>query len=161
WWGLGLGVGIGALCMVRPAFQLIVPALGLAWVLGRRGGRQRGAAGVAILGGFLGVGGAGVGLQGGGGVRGSGSGGAHGGWGARVGVCEAGLLADDFPLPEKVRLEFERSVKPAPDVDEKALQFVVWMDAWKSEEGRSLLKQWVLHSVRSAPGAYAAMVVRA
>jgi hypothetical protein len=106
-------------------------------------------AGVAIVAGFFAVTGAWLVHNWRMGVMGMSSSNATVAW---VGVCEAGLLADDFPLPERVRAEYERSVKPAPDNDENALQFVVFVDGWKSEEGRSLLKKWAVHSITSSPG---------
>lgn len=164
WASAGFGMALGAICLVRPAFQVLAPFLVLAWLLERpraapTPGRPRwGALLAAVAAGGLLVTGPWLVRNWRAGVIGMSASNSAVLW---IGVCEAGLLADDFPLPDEVRARYEQSVRPAPDIDENVIQMVSWLDAWRSDQNRTLLKDWAVHSIRSDPGRYATTVAGA
>lgn len=158
---IGLGASLAALCLVRPAFQVMAPFIVAGVALGLCKGRQWqspiaaiavvSAAFLSVLGpwlvynrerGFVGLIASNAVIL----------------W---VGVAESGLLADDYPLPADVRGEYERLVKPAPQHDAHVMQMVSNLNAWTDAGHRKVLTRWAEASLVASPRRYAAAAFEA
>jgi hypothetical protein len=163
--GLALGAALAALCLVRPAFQVTLPFLGFAWLLKdyslRPPGRRRVGlitTAAAVAAGFLIVSGPWLVRNARAGIYGLSASNSAILW---LGVCQSGLLSDDFPLPDEVRARYNTTLRANPSNDENSLQMVTWLNAWRSDENRTLLSDWATFSIRADPAAYAGMTLRA
>lgn len=149
-----LGAAIAALCLVRPAFQVAAPFLGLALVLSLDRSRRLPAAAalVGVAGALLapwlahnlnrgvpGISGANSVFR----------------W---LGARQAGLIDGRIPPPEQLREPFERLLLREPAHSDAVYPFLVQCGAWDDPNARAALDEWVWTTVRARPGAYAGAI---
>jgi hypothetical protein len=154
--GCVLGAALAALCLVRPAFQVIVPFLGLALCVapGLTRGERCGAACAMVLA-------AGLALMPW--VVRSARQGTYGLSGAKsvylwIGMHQSGLLA--APAPEPLREAYTKWASDPAD-DAGMHRFLGSRRAWESAEVQAALREWTWRSLRESPGGYAAAAARA
>ena len=146
-----LGLTIAGVVLVRPSFQCLAPAFALALVFTGSSMRQRFMRPVIFAAVFLA---------------------AMAPWVLRVhhkygswrvaesttaqlwhGVCKAGLLKTDYPLPPEMQSAFDRMVAPHPN-EGAYMDFFVQARGWDPKVAR-IMTDWAIQSIRERPREYA------
>ncbi|MEX2218325.1 MAG: hypothetical protein WD749_06150 [Phycisphaerales bacterium] len=149
-----LGLVLGALCLVRPAFQVFVPFLALGVALQARATvpraiRLRSAAILLLAFGL--VVGPWVYRNAQHGTRGLSGGNGVFLW---IGVAQAGLLVPDFPLPGAIEERYRSIIATGRPDDGSIHRFLGAVNAWRSPGVDRLLGRWARASVRARPLGY-------
>ncbi len=144
-WGVGVGLLLGAACLVRPAAQVVVPFAAVGWWMS---GERKLGRGAGVLVGVVVVVAPWAVYNAGRGVTGLASGGGVATW---MGFAQAGAL--DEPAPESVRAEYER-LKGGAVNDARVHEFLVDAGVWGSAAKQGELSAWAWRSARTRPGAY-------
>ncbi|MCC6661324.1 MAG: hypothetical protein IT437_10605 [Phycisphaerales bacterium] len=150
-----LGTALGALCLVRPAFQVVVPFFGVA-VCVAPGAARRTPCGLALA--------AALGVTLAPWVVRNAQHGTYGLSGAKsvyfwIGAHQSGLLTQ--PPPGALREAYMEFAAPDPASDAGMHRFLGSMRAWNSAATQTALREWTWMSIRSSPGRYARALARA
>jgi hypothetical protein len=167
-WGIVLaaatGLSLGMLCLVRPAFQIVVPFFASAAVVRSgvspsTGPRRKRVAGVGLtlIASFLAITGPWLVSNAERGIIGFS--GANSGffW---IGMSHNGLLIDDPAVPPVVRDSYNALVRPHAEWDGATHEFLHAIGAWDSPATISMLGRWARRSVRASPVGYGRAALR-
>lgn len=151
---LGLGALLSAACLMRPALQVMVPFVGLAWLLRVHAPVQRRMmlAG-ALAGAFLAASAPWLAYTGRRGVNGFARG---SNWVLWYGTAFHGLLDPRYPLDERTRRAYDQIVGANPPTNDALSRVIVETDAFTDPVQDAALGAWARASILKRPAAYAA-----